>query len=97
MNLKRQGPLLQIQKEKITSPTHRCRKIRLVEGDAKCRHLKKFTCQGTLRQEFICLRPRTPYPPATPRLTHCKHEYIILVFTGKGGGRVEPERRLDDQ
>ncbi len=29
------------------------RKIRLIEGNAKCRHLKK------LRQVFICLMPRT--------------------------------------
>ncbi len=33
------------------------RKIRLIEGNAKCRHLKKLTCKGTLRQVFICLRP----------------------------------------
>ncbi len=24
---------------------------------------KKISCKGTLRQVFICLRPRTPYPP----------------------------------
>ncbi len=42
--------------------------------------LKKFSVKGTLRQVFICLRPRTPYPPPT----------------GKGGeaGRVEPERKV---
>ncbi len=28
-------------------------KIRLIEGNAKCRHLKKFTCKGTLRQVVI--------------------------------------------
>jgi hypothetical protein len=38
-------------------------KIRRIEGNAKCRHLNKLTCKGTLRQVFICLRPRTPYPP----------------------------------
>jgi hypothetical protein len=37
------------------------RKIRLKEGNAKCRHLKKLTCKGTLWPVFICLRPRTPY------------------------------------
>jgi hypothetical protein len=31
------------------------RKIRLKESNAKCRHIKKFTCKGTLRQVFICL------------------------------------------
>ncbi len=29
------------------------RKIKLIEGNAKCRHLKKLTCEGTLRQVFI--------------------------------------------
>jgi hypothetical protein len=55
------------------------RKIRLIEGNTKCRHLKNFTCKGTLWQVFICLMNRTPYPP--PFLTHC-----ILIHTGKGGG-----------
>jgi hypothetical protein len=36
------------------------RKIRFIEGNRKCRHLKKLTSNGTLRQVFICLRPRTP-------------------------------------
>ncbi len=31
------------------------RKIRLIESNAKCRYLKKFTCKGTLRPVFICL------------------------------------------
>jgi hypothetical protein len=35
------------------------RKIRLIESNAKCRHLKKFNCIGTLRQMLICLRPPT--------------------------------------
>jgi hypothetical protein len=39
------------------------RKVRLIEGNVKCRHLKNSTYKGTLRQVFICLRPRTPYPP----------------------------------
>ncbi len=33
------------------------RQIRLIESNAKCCYLKKFTCKGTLRQVFICLRP----------------------------------------
>jgi hypothetical protein len=58
------------------------RKIRLIEGNAKCRHLKKLTCKGTLRQVFICLRPRTPYP--TPLHTVYVYMYSILIHTGKG-------------
>jgi hypothetical protein len=32
---------------------HPRRKIRLIEGNTKFRHLKKLTCKGTLRQVFI--------------------------------------------
>ncbi len=39
------------------------RKIRLREGNAKCRHLKKITCKETLQQVFISLWPKTLYPP----------------------------------
>ncbi len=61
------------------------RKIRLIEGNAKCRHLKKLTCKVTLRQLFICLRLRTPYPP----LTHC----IGKQFTLNGGEGEELNQR----
>jgi hypothetical protein len=44
--------------------------INFIETKAKCRHLKKFTCKGTLRQVFICLRLRTPYSPP-PNLHTC--------------------------
>ncbi len=40
----------------LTAPPSKRRKIRVIEGNAKCRHLKKLTCKGTLRQmlsEFI--------------------------------------------
>jgi hypothetical protein len=59
-------------------------KIRLIEGNAKCRHLKKLAFKGTLRQVFVCLRPRTQYP--YPPLTHCIPVYIILIHTQRGGG-----------
>jgi hypothetical protein len=35
--------------------------IEYIDTKAKCRHLKRLTCKGTLRQVFICLRP--PPPP----------------------------------
>jgi hypothetical protein len=35
------------------------KKIRLVEGNSKCRHLNKFTSKGTFQHVFICLRPIT--------------------------------------
>ncbi len=31
--------------------------LNYIDTKAKCRHIKKFTCKGTLRQVFICLRP----------------------------------------
>jgi hypothetical protein len=49
------------------------RKIWLIEGNAKCCHLKKLTCKGTLRQVFICLRPRTLYPPS--------HTVYLYLYT----------------
>ncbi len=68
------------------------RKSKLIEGNAKCRHPKKLTCKGTLRQVFICLRPRTPHQP--PPL------HTVYVYTSShrdGGGVIEPERRLEGQ
>ncbi len=49
------------------------RKIRLIEGKAKC-HLKKLACKGILRQVFICLRPRTLYPPPLTLYTYSHRE-----------------------
>jgi hypothetical protein len=74
------------------------RKIRLIEGNAKRRHLKKFTCKGTLRQVFICLRPPPLLWPHILPYTLCICVYCKLIHTGKaGGGRDEPERRLEEQ
>jgi hypothetical protein len=68
------------------------KKIRLIEGNAKCLHIKKLTSNGTLRQVFICLRPRPHIPPYTL--------YTCIQYTyshREGGGRVKPERRLWEQ
>jgi hypothetical protein len=55
------------------------RKKRLIEGNAKCSHLKKLTCKGTLRQVFICLWPRTPYPfPIAHCICNVRKNNIIL-------------------
>ncbi len=58
--------------------------MRLVKGNAKCRHLKKLICKGTLRQVFFCQRPRTPPSPL-----HIVYVYKVYLFTqerGEGGG-----------
>jgi hypothetical protein len=62
------------------------RKIRLMESNAKCRHLKKLTSNGTLRQVFICRRPRIVY---TPPPLHIVYGYTVwYTFSHRGGGRV---------
>ncbi len=72
------------------------RKIRLIEGNEKCRQLKKLTCKGTLRQVFIGLRPRTPYPPPLPLCTlYTLYVHTLYLFTQGKGGR--PERTLEGQ
>ncbi len=62
------------------------RKIRVIEGNAKCRHPKKLVCKGTLRPVFICLRPRTPKdpPPYTLYIT-----FIRYTYSHREGGREE--------
>ncbi len=50
------------------------RNIRLIEGNAECRcffHLKNLTSKWTLRQVFICLKPRTPRTTYAPPLALC--------------------------
>jgi hypothetical protein len=64
------------------------RKIREARGVCSLKHkthrrqckmssFKQMSCKGTLRQAFICLRPRTAIPPPPP--THCIRVYSILI------------------
>jgi hypothetical protein len=55
------------------------RNMRLIEGNEKCRHLKKLTCKRTLRQVFICLRTRTTPPPLL-------HTVYMYTYSHRGGG-----------
>ncbi len=65
--------------------------INYIDNKAKCRHLKKLTCKGTLQQVFVCLRPppflwrHTPPPPQ-----HTVYEGILL-HKGKGGDLNQKE------
>ncbi len=74
------------------------RKIRLLEGNAKCRHLKELNLKGTLRQVFISLWPRTLYPYPLPyTLFTCIVYTTVYFFTQGRGGVVEPGRREEGQ
>jgi hypothetical protein len=68
--------------------------IRLIEGNAKCGHLKKLTCKWTLQQMFICLGPRSqnPIPPPPPNTLYT----CILIHTGKGRRGGELNQREED-
>ncbi len=65
------------------SELYKCRKIRHTEDNAKCRHLNKLACRGTL-QVFICLRPRPPYPPPYTLYT-CIQVYLFTKGRGIEG------------
>jgi hypothetical protein len=52
---------------------------------------KKVTCKGTLRQVFISLRPRTPYPPHT-LYTCLQYSYSHREQGGWGGGELTREK-----
>ncbi len=52
-----------------------------IDTNAKCRHQKKFTCKGTLRQVFIC-----PIPP--PPRSHTVYVYVNSHREGGDGERT---------
>ncbi len=56
---------------------------------AKCRHLKKLTFKGTLRQVLYVCGPLPSYDPISSPYT----QYTCILYTyshkeGKGGGEV---------
>ncbi len=57
------------------------RKIRFIEGNAKC-HLKDKPVKGLCGR---CLSVWGPEPHNPPPLTHCIRVYNILIHTEKGG------------
>jgi hypothetical protein len=49
--------------------------VRLIESNAKCCYLKKFTCKGTMRQVFyLSEAPSPPMIPYSPPFTHCREK-----------------------
>ncbi len=62
-------------------------KIRLTESNAKSRHQKNFSCKGTLRQLFICLRP-------PPDLDYCL--WWPSHFVGSESGQIQNVQSLQN-
>jgi hypothetical protein len=77
------------------------RKIRLIviEGNAKCRYLKKVTCRRDFAAGVYLAEAQNPIPPPFHTVAHTAYVYALYLFTqGRGeGGRVGPERRLEGQ
>ncbi len=63
------------------------RKIRLIEGNAKCRHLKNWSYKGNLRQVFICLK-------SPPFLDFCLGWSSNLV--GSESGQIQSGKLLEN-
>ncbi len=62
------------------------RKIRLIEGNTKCRHLKKIDLLRDFAAGVYLSEAQNPKP--SPSLQHCIREYSILIHTGKGEGEL---------
>jgi hypothetical protein len=71
------------------------RKIRLIEGNEKCRHIKKSTCKGAFAAGVYLSETQNTIPPPLYTLYTCK-QYTYSHREGEGG-RVEPERMREGQ
>jgi hypothetical protein len=60
------------------------RKRRIIEANAECRHLTKFTCKVTLREVYnvYLSEAENPMPPPL----HTVYVYTVYLFTQGGGG-----------
>jgi hypothetical protein len=69
--------------------------IHFIDTKANVVILKKFTCKGLCGSVYLS-EAQNPIPP--PPL-YTVYVYTVYLFTqGRGGGgRVEPERRLEEQ
>jgi hypothetical protein len=55
------------------------RKIRFTEGNAKCRHLKKFTCKGTFAADVCLPEAQNLIPPPPPP------NFTLYIYSHRGG------------
>jgi hypothetical protein len=73
------------------------KKIRLIENNSTCRHLKKLTCKRDFAAGVYLSKAQYPIPPSL----HTVQVYAVhLVIQGRGGGgegESKPERRLEGQ
>jgi hypothetical protein len=76
--------VMQVHRRKI--------KIRLIECNAKCRHLKNCPVKGLCCR---CLSVWGPEPHTPPPLTHCIRVYSILIHKGKDQKGRELNQRED--
>jgi hypothetical protein len=60
------------------------RKIRLIEGDEKCRHLKKLTCKKDFAAGFNLSEAQNLPPPLDT-----VYVYTVYLFTQGSGGEGE--------
>ncbi len=65
--------------------------INYTDTKLKCTHVQKLTCKGTLRQDFIRLRPLSLLWPQTsplfPYTLYSVYVYCILIHTRKVAAR----------
>ncbi len=73
------------------------RKISLIEGIAKCRHLKKIYLYRDFAAGVYLSEAQNPIPPPLHTVYVYSIQYTVYLFTQGRGGRVEQERRLVGQ
>ncbi len=65
-----------------------------IDGNAKCRHLKLFTCEGDIAAGVYLSEAQNPIHPPPPCTMYTCVQYIYSHMEGGGGGG---ERRLEGQ
>jgi hypothetical protein len=69
------------------------RKIRIIEGNAKCCHLKKYLLVTGLCGRCLSIYEAQNRIPPPPPVTNSIRVTVYLSTQGWGEGELEPERR----